>query len=168
MEQSKTHEKMTKKLCVLYLCQNIFTVPKKEELFIIKSGVMTFSVHCAGGVARALRTLPKSCFAFAVNQRLLSYFKLQLKKQMMKKGLRDLPGVALLDDFFSGAIKNIVVLAGTLVPLHAASSAVLQQAFRTHTATLALLTGLWGQTTSEKTSVNLFFCINLVKICFNK
>lgn len=67
-----------------------------------------------------------------------------------KKGrLGDSPGVALLDDAFSGGIKNIVVLAGTLVPLYTASSAVLQQALGTHAAALALLTGLRGQTTIQ-------------------
>lgn len=62
---------------------------------------------------------------------------------------RDSPGVALLHDAFSGGVKDVVVLAGTLVPLHTASPAVLQQALRTHAAAPALLTGLRGQTTTQ-------------------
>lgn len=69
-----------------------------------------------------------------------------MKQRSEKKGLRHSPGVALLFDGFSGFIKDIVVLAGTLAPLHTASSAILQQALGTHAAALALLTGLWGQT----------------------
>lgn len=155
-EQNKRYEKKTKRKYVLYLGQNIFTVTLEEELLVIKSGVMTFSVHCAGGVARPLRALPKSRFAFAVNQRLLPYFEWYSTKQWRTKGW-DLPGVALLHDFFSRAIKNIVVLAGTLVLLHAASFAVLQQAFRTHAAALALLTRLRGQTTILLVSRQVWF-----------
>lgn len=66
--QKKT-KKSIKRWYVLYLCQNVITVPEKEELLIIKSGVMTFSVHCAGGVACALCAPPLPRIAFAVDQR---------------------------------------------------------------------------------------------------
>lgn len=69
-----------------------------------------------------------------------------------KKWQRGSPGVALLGDFLSGGMKDIVVLAGTLLPLHTASSAVLQQALRTHAARLALLTGLRDQATMHSVS----------------
>lgn len=68
--------------------------------------------------------------------------------------MRDSPGVALLGYGFSRGIKNIVVLAGTLAPLHTASSAVVQQAFGTHATALALLTGLRGQTAIQSVSID--------------
>lgn len=84
----------------------------------------------------------------------------------MSKKKKGSPGVAPLGDFLSRGIKDIVVLAGTLLPLHTASSAILQQAFRAHAARCAPLTGLRGQATMHSVSrveeSGSYFLFNLV------
>lgn len=136
-----------------YLSQKVTTVSLKEELLIIKSGVVAFPVHSAGGVALALSALPLSRLACAVNQRQwvsVSHSESQsmTRTSDKKMGRSRSPGVALLADFLSRGVKHVVVLAGTLLPLDAAPPAVVQQAPGTHAARLALLKGLRGRTTA--------------------
>lgn len=57
---------MTKHNFVLYLSEDVATVPVKGEFLFIKGDVMPFSIYGAGSITLKIRAFPFSAFASAV------------------------------------------------------------------------------------------------------
>lgn len=55
--------------CVLYLCEDITTVPIKGEFLFIKSDIMSFSIYGTGTITCMISAFPFSAFAGAIMQK---------------------------------------------------------------------------------------------------